>query len=178
MIAEARSISASAVLKVRFVATSIAVGAAEILACDSAVRLGQARRNWRPAIGALFESGGLLGLLATGLFAGRRSERRHYASIRAREQQHRDVLALTLRVLPDRTTPQEVCLVSGSVVVRADCVKTCVAGLRKLFGGRLRAYESLMERARRATARFLGTGRSRLLWQGSIRTRAVGGRPR
>jgi uncharacterized protein YbjQ (UPF0145 family) len=39
MIAEARSIGANAVLNVRFATTSIAVGAAEILAYGSAVKL-------------------------------------------------------------------------------------------------------------------------------------------
>jgi uncharacterized protein YbjQ (UPF0145 family) len=39
MIAEARSMGANAVLNVRFATTSIAVGAAEILAYGSAVRL-------------------------------------------------------------------------------------------------------------------------------------------
>ncbi|MDH4182146.1 MAG: YbjQ family protein [Betaproteobacteria bacterium] len=39
MIAEARSVGANAVLNVRFATTSIAVGAAEILAYGSAVRL-------------------------------------------------------------------------------------------------------------------------------------------
>ena len=39
MLAEARSVGANAVLNVRFATTSIAVGAAEILAYGSAVRL-------------------------------------------------------------------------------------------------------------------------------------------
>jgi uncharacterized protein YbjQ (UPF0145 family) len=39
MIAEARSVGANAILNVRFATTSIAVGAAEILAYGSAVRL-------------------------------------------------------------------------------------------------------------------------------------------
>ena len=43
MIAEARSVGANAVLNVRFATTSIAVGAAEILAYGSAVRLDESQ---------------------------------------------------------------------------------------------------------------------------------------
>jgi len=40
-------------------------------------------------------------------------------------------------------------LVQGNVVVSADYFKTFVAGLRKLVGGRLRSYETLLDRGRR-----------------------------
>ncbi len=172
-------------------------------------------------MGALIELGVLLTLLTIGFFAGRAIERRHYASIRAREKQYRDVLAFTMRFPPDRIAAQQAFLVTGTVVVSADYFKTFVAGLRNLFGGRFRAYESLMERARReallrlkAEARrrgarlvvcvrfestsissgyapsievfaygtalipkaeaekFVGTGRSRLLGEGSVRSAA------
>jgi uncharacterized protein YbjQ (UPF0145 family) len=88
-------------------------------------------------------------LLAVGFVAGRLIERRHYASIRRREAALRDVLAFMMRFPPDRVTAQDAFLVSGTVVVSADYFKTFVAGLRSLFGGRFRGYESLMERARR-----------------------------
>jgi uncharacterized protein YbjQ (UPF0145 family) len=172
-------------------------------------------------MGVLLELGVFVTLLAIGFFVGRINERRHYASIRLREKQYQDVLAFTFRFPPDRVTPQEAFLVTGTVVISADYFKTYVAGLRNLFGGRFRAYESLMERARReallrlkaearrrgarlvvcvrfesttvtsgwapsievmafGTAlipaeeakRFVGTGRSRLLGEGSIATRA------
>ncbi|MCU0951895.1 MAG: YbjQ family protein [Burkholderiaceae bacterium] len=173
-------------------------------------------------MGALVELGILATLLAIGFFAGRVIERNHYASIRRREKQYRDVTAFTMRFPPDRVTAQEAFLVTGTVVVSADYFKTYVAGLRSLFGGRFRSYESLMERARREAllrlkaqarrrgarlvicvrfestsisrgwapsievmaygtalipreeaARFVGTGRSRLLGEGSIRSGAL-----
>jgi hypothetical protein len=96
---------------------------------------------------ALFELGVLVTLLAIGFFFGRIIERNHYASIRLREKQYRDVRAFMMRFPPDRVTAQEAFLVTGTVVVSADYFKTFVAGLRNLFGGRFRAYESLMERA-------------------------------
>ncbi|MGZ8255721.1 MAG: YbjQ family protein [Burkholderiaceae bacterium] len=97
----------------------------------------------------LIQLGIFLALLAVGYFAGSTIERRHYASIRRREQEYRDVLALMVRFPFDRTTPQRAFLVYGTVVVSADYFKTFVAGLRNLFGGRFRSYETLMERARR-----------------------------
>ncbi|MCU0938616.1 MAG: YbjQ family protein [Burkholderiaceae bacterium] len=170
-------------------------------------------------MGELLELGILVTLLAVGFFFGRVIERNHYASIRLREKQYRDVRAFTMRFPPDRVTAQEAFLVTGTVVVSADYFKTFVAGLRNLFGGRFRAYETLMERARREAmlrlkaearrrganlvvcvrfettsitsgwapsievfaygtalipateaAKFVGTGRSRLLGEGSIRS--------
>ena len=59
------------------------------------------------------------------------------------------MLAFMVRFPFDRTTPQRAFLVHGTVVVSADYFKTFVAGLRNLFGGRFRSYETLMERARR-----------------------------
>ena len=97
----------------------------------------------------LFELGVLATLLAIGFFFGRIVERNHYASIRSRERQYRDVKAFMMRFPPDRVTAQHAFLVTGTVVISADYFKSFVAGLRNLFGGRFRAYESLMERARR-----------------------------
>jgi uncharacterized protein YbjQ (UPF0145 family) len=97
----------------------------------------------------LFELYVLVTLLVIGYFAGRVVERSHYASIRRRERELADVLAFMVRFPFDRTTPQRAFLVHGTVVVSADYFKTFVAGLRNFFGGRLRTYETLMERARR-----------------------------
>jgi uncharacterized protein YbjQ (UPF0145 family) len=170
-------------------------------------------------MGSLIEIGIFVTLMAVGFFAGRVIERRHYASIRLREKQYLDVQVFMMRFPPDRISAQEAFLVTGTVVVSADYFKTFVAGLRNLFGGRFRADESLMERARREAilrlksdarrkgaklvvcvrfettsitagwapsievfafgtalipaaeaARFVGTGRSRLLGEGSIRS--------
>ncbi len=88
-------------------------------------------------------------LLAIGYVAGHAIEQRHYASIRRRERRYRDVLAFPMRFAPDSVTAQQAFLVHGTVVVSADYFKTFVAGLRNLFGGRFRSYETLLERARR-----------------------------
>ena len=97
----------------------------------------------------LIELGLFITLLIVGFFAGTIVEKRHYASIRKREGEYADVLAFAVRFPPDRVTPQRAFLVHGTVVISSDYFKTFVAGLRNLFGGRMRTYETLMERARR-----------------------------
>jgi uncharacterized protein YbjQ (UPF0145 family) len=91
----------------------------------------------------------LLALLVLGYGAGRWQERRHYRSIRRREQALRDVLALSTRWVPEGVAATGAVLVSGGVVISSDYFKTFVAGFRAFFGGRFRGYETLLERARR-----------------------------
>lgn len=88
-------------------------------------------------------------LLALGYSVGRVKEKRHYQSIRRRERELAGVLAFGIRFPPDPHTPRECVLVTGSVVVGSDYFKQFVTGLRTLIGGRMAAYESLLDRARR-----------------------------
>ncbi len=88
-------------------------------------------------------------LLAVGFFAGRLLERNHFASIRKREREHQNIIALTTRFAPEGVVVQSAQLVSGSVVVSSDYFKSFVAGFRTLVGGRFKGFESLLERARR-----------------------------
>ena len=87
-------------------------------------------------------------LLAAGYTVGRIAERRHYRSILAREQEMANVMIFTNR-FPPLTQKTSQALVTGSVVISEDYFKRVVSGLQSLFGGRLRAYESLLDRARR-----------------------------
>jgi len=89
-----------------------------------------------------------LALLATGYTVGRIAERRHYRSILAREKEMANVMVFTNR-FPPMTQQASQALVTGSVVISEDYFKRVVSGLQSLFGGRLRAYESLLDRARR-----------------------------
>ena len=88
-------------------------------------------------------------LAVTGLIAGRWIERRHYASIRRRERQLADILVFAVRFPPARLAAPATTLVAGSVVIADDYFKSLVAGLHSFFGGRVRSYESLLDRARR-----------------------------
>lgn len=87
--------------------------------------------------------------LVLGYGVGRWLERRHYASIREREQKLRHVVALNTRYVPEGVAAASAQLVAGGVVISSDYFKTFVAGLRSLVGGRFRGYETLLERARR-----------------------------
>jgi uncharacterized protein YbjQ (UPF0145 family) len=100
-------------------------------------------------VGLVLQIGIPLALIALGYFAGRRAERKHYASIHEREAQFLGLPAIPSRQWDTDRTVVEARLVSGSVVISADYFKRLLAGLRNLIGGRMRAYESLMDRARR-----------------------------
>jgi uncharacterized protein YbjQ (UPF0145 family) len=98
---------------------------------------------------ALIQIGLPLILLAAAYFSGRRVERRHYASIRARERELAMLPAVTFRQIPSAWAVDAVGVVSGSVVVSVDYFKRFLAGLRTLVGGRVQSYETLLDRARR-----------------------------
>jgi uncharacterized protein YbjQ (UPF0145 family) len=88
-------------------------------------------------------------LLALGYGFGRLSESRHYHSIVQREQALRSIAVVPIKIPPPEYLRHNSTLVSGSVVISVDYFKTVVASLRNIFGGRVGAYESLLDRARR-----------------------------
>ncbi len=90
-----------------------------------------------------------LALLIATYFIGTALERRHYASIRERELRWRDLPAITIRSIPSHWKVIECTLITGSVVISVDYFKRFLAGLRMIFGGRVKAYETLLDRARR-----------------------------
>mgnify|MGYP002628613862 CR=1 FL=1 len=85
-------------------------------------------------------------LLVGGYAIGAFNERRHYASIRRREEEMRGLMLFASRDMPET---HEGWLVMGNTVVSIDYFKRFITGLRQLVGGQLDAYESLVERARR-----------------------------
>jgi uncharacterized protein YbjQ (UPF0145 family) len=90
-----------------------------------------------------------LGLIALGYFAGSRAERKHYSSIREREEKLLTLPAVTFGRFQGRESVAESRLVTGSAVISVDYFKRLLAGLRALVGGRVKSYESLLDRARR-----------------------------
>ncbi|MDD9966733.1 MAG: heavy metal-binding domain-containing protein [Myxococcales bacterium] len=88
-------------------------------------------------------------LLVTAYFTGTHLERRHFDAIRRREQALLRLPAITTRRLPPGTQVMAASLVSGNVVVSLDYFKRFLAGLRAIIGGRIKAYEPLLDRARR-----------------------------
>ena len=88
-------------------------------------------------------------LIVTTYFIGGAIERRHYRSIRAREVELQGLPAVTFREPPASWEITDSRLVTGSTVVSVDYFKRFLAGLRNLFGGEIRSYEPLLDRARR-----------------------------
>ncbi len=88
-------------------------------------------------------------LLVLGYVFGRLAEWRHYKRILRREAEFSDLIVITSKTLPPMTPSPSTTLVRGSVVISVDYFKRFIANLRKIFGGRLKTYESLLDRARR-----------------------------
>ena len=98
---------------------------------------------------ALFQLVVFLVLLTLGYVFGRRAESSHYKSIFEREDQLRHIVVTTDRIPPPEYLKHDSTLVMGSVVISVDYFKVVAAGLRSLVGGRIQAYETLLDRARR-----------------------------
>lgn len=88
-------------------------------------------------------------LLILGFSIGTVVERAHFKRLAAREAALSDMLVTNLRRPPEGVDARTCGLVVGEVVIASDYFKTFAAALRKLIGGELRTFESLMVRARR-----------------------------
>ncbi|WP_461208728.1 YbjQ family protein [Desulfocurvus sp. DL9XJH121] len=89
-------------------------------------------------------------LLAVCCLIGSILERRHYRSIEERERATVGLPLTTGKTLPvDPGRAEVVALVAGSAVVSVDYFKRFLAWLRNIFGGRVKSYEPLLDRARR-----------------------------
>jgi uncharacterized protein YbjQ (UPF0145 family) len=102
-------------------------------------------------------------LILIGLFAGRMSEQKHFRSLDERESKNGDFVISQLRTFPGAVGgPTPPVLIVREVVIASDYLKTFLSGLRKIFGGEMRAYQSLITRARReALQRVVEDARSR-----------------
>jgi len=89
-------------------------------------------------------------LIVVGYIAGTLAEKRHYRSIRKRENAFLNLPAVTMK---DVDYPGEKVksaqMVYGSAVISIDYFKRMLAGLRNTFGGTVKSYETLIDRARR-----------------------------
>ena len=99
--------------------------------------------------GLLFNCGTPIVLLLLGLIVGRTIERSHFKKLERMEAALLTIPVNDLRSIPPGMTAGGATLVTGSVVVASDYLKTFLASLRKIIGGEVRSFERLMERARR-----------------------------
>jgi uncharacterized protein YbjQ (UPF0145 family) len=88
-------------------------------------------------------------LILVGRFAGSRIERNHYRSIVEREARFAAQPALSIKHLGTSGTARSANLAVGSAVISVDHFKRFVSGFRMIFGGEVRSYSSLIDRARR-----------------------------
>ena len=88
--------------------------------------------------------------LALGYGAGTFQEKRHYKSIEGREAAHLNLPVLSMEESVDyEQEAASAVLVTGNVVVSIDYFKRILSGLQMFVGGKVTAYESLVDRARR-----------------------------
>ena len=88
-------------------------------------------------------------LIMVGRVVGSRIERSHYKSIVEREARFRGQPALSIKRLDAPGPIRSATLATGSVVISVDHFKRFVSGFRMIFGGEVRSYSSLIDRARR-----------------------------
>lgn len=90
-----------------------------------------------------------MALLMLALVVGHTVERAHLASLAHREAALAHIQLTDLKTPPADRPIARAFVVTGSVVIANDYFKAFVASLRNLFGGRMRTFEILVERARR-----------------------------
>ncbi len=109
-----------------------------------------------PLITLLF----IIAPLGLGYGIGRWREHSHLASLEQRERQNRDIVVTNLKIGPHPEAVKVASYVSGDAVIATDYFKTFAAAIRRIIGGEMRSYETLMNRARReATLRMLDQAR-------------------
>jgi uncharacterized protein YbjQ (UPF0145 family) len=104
--------------------------------------------GWIMFLGTVFYTMPIWGLIVT-WFIGRTLERKHYRRIREREAQWVKVPAITGKQIPDLPPIASAELVVSSVVVSVDHFKRWLSSFRKIFGGEMKSYASVIDRGRR-----------------------------
>jgi len=90
-----------------------------------------------------------IALLALGYFAGSWAEKKHYTSIEKREAELLQMPIVNGRKGYGEAKARDAVMVYGSAVISVDYFKRILAALRNVFGGTIRSYETLLDRARR-----------------------------
>lgn len=102
-------------------------------------------------------------LIGLGFFFGTATERRHLKSLDRREKANGDFLILQNPLFP-KIPPSDLppMLIVAEAVIATDYLKSFLSVLRKVFGGELRSYQTLLTRARReALQRIVDQARQR-----------------
>lgn len=101
-------------------------------------------------VGLICQCGLPLILLFVAWLTGTAVERSHFSNLRRREQALAHVVVTNLKTFPGSADPgKSAALVVAETVISSDYLKSFLAGIRKILGGELRSFQSLMTRARR-----------------------------
>ncbi len=88
-------------------------------------------------------------LVIIGMISGTLVESKHYRSIEKREAWSKRIAVVTAESIHDRENIRRVEFVQGNAVISLDYFKRLLAWMRGIVGGRVGAYETLVDRARR-----------------------------
>ena len=119
-------------------------------------------------------------MLILGRVFGAMAERKHIKRLEAREYGLRRILMTNLKRIPEDRAITRCEVVAGEAVIALDYFKFFMASLRNIFGGEVRSYNTLIDRARReATVRMLeeawGLGADQV-WNIRYETSTIGGK--
>jgi len=119
-------------------------------------------------------------LLFLGLVVGKATETAHFQRLDTEEQMLADILVSDMKHLPEGFVASDGRLVSGAAVIATDYFKVFAAGLRNLFGGQIKSYDVLLQRARReAMVRMLREARAlgaNAVWNVRLETSTIQGK--
>jgi len=90
-----------------------------------------------------------LALLILGYGFGTYAEKKHFTSIRKREEEMKTLPTIMLKRPLHPEEIKEYKLVGGNVVLSIDYFKKFIASLINIFGGNISTYETILDRARR-----------------------------
>ncbi len=99
--------------------------------------------------GLLLTCGLPVGLILLGLIVGTMVQSSHLRNLDQREEKLKSIPVSDIKRIPDHIEAAGGTLVVGSVVVATDYFRTFTASLKKLIGGEIGFYDTLLNRARR-----------------------------
>ena len=128
----------------------------------------------------LFQLGIVVVMLVIGWTFGSLAESQHRRSLRRRQAGLSYMLVTDIKTFPGGVEPNSTTtLVVGEAVIATDYLKSFLATIRKILGGEVRSYLSLMERARsEALLRIMEQARQRgcdAVCNVRLETAAIGG---
>lgn len=97
----------------------------------------------------MFDLSLLIALILIGLVCGKIIECLHFKKLKKEESRLNYIKECNLKNISGGSSVKDSFLVDGSVCIATDYFKNFVSGIRNVFGGEMRSYESLMIRARR-----------------------------